>query len=164
MFLCTLPLCLAYYFYSAAAPSGSRSHVDTPHSVGLLWTGDKLDAEVFTWQYTTLAIDIQDVRKRLDTFFYFPRCPVCGEWCKLHWVLLDIPSFDWNTRRSHGYKIFKMAPTKQQNFFKKVQSFSDTLYISMPSVGFEPAVPASQNASGRRPAPFTAQLWGRRLP
>ena len=56
-------------------------------------------------------------------FFYFPRCPVCGEWCKLQWLLLDTPSFDWNTRRSHGHKIFKMAPTKQQNFLKRYNLF-----------------------------------------
>jgi hypothetical protein len=39
---------------------------------------------------------------------------VCGEWCKLHWLLLDTPTFDWNNRRSRRHKIFKMAPTKQQ--------------------------------------------------
>ena len=27
---------------------------------------------------------IHGVRKRLNPFFYFSRCPVCGEWCKLH--------------------------------------------------------------------------------
>jgi hypothetical protein len=57
---------------------------------------------------------------------------VCGEWCKLHWLLLDTPTFDWNTHRSRRHKIFKMAPTKQQGpkrkIFGKVQSFSDTLY------------------------------------
>jgi hypothetical protein len=30
----------------------SRSHSDTPHSVGLLWTRDQLDAETSTWQHT----------------------------------------------------------------------------------------------------------------
>jgi hypothetical protein len=30
----------------------SRSHSDTPHSVGLLWTSDKPDAATSTWQYT----------------------------------------------------------------------------------------------------------------
>jgi hypothetical protein len=29
----------------------SRSHSDTPHSVGLLWTGDQPDAETSTWQH-----------------------------------------------------------------------------------------------------------------
>ena len=32
----------------------SWSHSDTPHSVGLLWTGDQPVAETFTWQYITL--------------------------------------------------------------------------------------------------------------
>jgi hypothetical protein len=27
----------------------SRSHSDTPHSVGLLWTSDQHDAETSTW-------------------------------------------------------------------------------------------------------------------
>ena len=29
----------------------SRSHNDTPHSVGLLWTSDQLVAETFTWRH-----------------------------------------------------------------------------------------------------------------
>ena len=67
---------------------------------------------------------ILPVRKRMYPFFYFfffPRCPVCGEWCKLHWLLLDTASFDWNTRRSRGHKMFKMAPTKQQKAFCAVE-------------------------------------------
>jgi hypothetical protein len=32
----------------------SRSHSDTPHSVGLLWTGEQPVAETSTWQYVTL--------------------------------------------------------------------------------------------------------------
>jgi hypothetical protein len=35
----------------------SRSHSDTPHSVGLLWTSDQPDAETPTWQHTTLTRD-----------------------------------------------------------------------------------------------------------
>jgi hypothetical protein len=35
----------------------SRSHSDTPHSVGLLWTGDQPDTETSTWQHTTLTTD-----------------------------------------------------------------------------------------------------------
>jgi hypothetical protein len=30
----------------------SRSHSDTPHSIGLLWTSDQPNAENFTWQHT----------------------------------------------------------------------------------------------------------------
>jgi hypothetical protein len=32
----------------------SRSHSNTPHSVGLLWMSDQLVAETSTWQHTTL--------------------------------------------------------------------------------------------------------------
>jgi len=35
----------------------SRSHSDTPHSVGLLWASDQLFAETSTWQHTTLTRD-----------------------------------------------------------------------------------------------------------
>jgi hypothetical protein len=30
----------------------ARSHSDTPHSVGLLWTSDQPDAETSTWQHS----------------------------------------------------------------------------------------------------------------
>jgi hypothetical protein len=60
-----------------------------------------------------------------------PRCPVCGEWCKLHWLLLDTPTFDWNTRRSRGHKIFKMAPTKQQKSFCAVEYAKTTSVITV---------------------------------
>jgi len=33
----------------------SRSHSDTPHSVGLLWTGDRPVAQTSTGQHTTLT-------------------------------------------------------------------------------------------------------------
>jgi len=33
----------------------SRSHSDTPHSVGLVWTSDQLDAETSTWQHAILT-------------------------------------------------------------------------------------------------------------
>jgi hypothetical protein len=34
-----------------------RSHSDTPHSVGLLWTRDQPVAETSTWQHTTLTTE-----------------------------------------------------------------------------------------------------------
>jgi hypothetical protein len=37
----------------------SRSHSDTPHTVGLLWTSDQPDAETSTWQHTALITDRQ---------------------------------------------------------------------------------------------------------
>jgi len=33
----------------------SLSHLDTPHSIGLLWMSDRSDAETSTWQHTTLT-------------------------------------------------------------------------------------------------------------
>jgi len=32
----------------------SQSHLDTSHSVGLLWTSDQPDADTSTWKHTTL--------------------------------------------------------------------------------------------------------------
>jgi hypothetical protein len=53
------------FFYGSTAPfrvprpphfEASRSHtLDTPYSVGLLWTRDQLVAETSTWQHTTLT-------------------------------------------------------------------------------------------------------------
>jgi hypothetical protein len=37
----------------------SRTHSDTPHSIGLLWTSDQPDAETSTWQHTKLTRDRQ---------------------------------------------------------------------------------------------------------
>jgi hypothetical protein len=74
------------------------------------------------WELKILHINnlkLVQVSEKDCTIFIFYRCPVCGEWCTLHWLLLDTPSFHWNTRRSRGHKIFKMAPTKQTNFWKR---------------------------------------------
>jgi len=35
----------------------SRSHSDTPHSVGPLWTSDRSVTETSTWQHTTLTTE-----------------------------------------------------------------------------------------------------------
>jgi len=73
----------------------------------------KMDDEKQACEFWTGGTLCPPVRKRLyPIFYFFCRCPVCGEWCKLHWLLLDTLSFDSNTRRSRGHKMFKMAPTK----------------------------------------------------
>jgi hypothetical protein len=55
-----------YFFSMAQQPLGgldlliieaSRSHSDTLHSVGLLWTSDQSNAGTSTWQHTTLTTD-----------------------------------------------------------------------------------------------------------
>ena len=64
---------VAFFFYHIATiPVGqgflivqdSRSHSDTPHSVGLLWTSDQPDAEPSTWQHTTLTTNIHPCSRR----------------------------------------------------------------------------------------------------
>ena len=56
-----------FFFYSGAIAlfgvsllivRDSRSHSDTPHSVGLLWTSDQPDAETSVWQHTIRTRDI----------------------------------------------------------------------------------------------------------
>jgi hypothetical protein len=42
----------------------SRSHSDTPHLVGLLWTGDEPDAETSTWRHPTVTTGKLPCRRR----------------------------------------------------------------------------------------------------
>jgi hypothetical protein len=61
----TVWLCMGPPFFLAPRPNAgydlihevSRSHSDTPHLVGLLWTSDQLDAETRTWQRTAHTTD-----------------------------------------------------------------------------------------------------------
>jgi len=59
-----LGYCATVFFpHGTTAPVGqglliigdSRSHSDTPHSVGLSWTSDQPDTENFAWQHRTLT-------------------------------------------------------------------------------------------------------------
>jgi hypothetical protein len=47
----------------------SRSHSDTPHSVGMLWKGNHPDAETSTWQHTTLTRDTSMAMEGLEPAF-----------------------------------------------------------------------------------------------
>jgi hypothetical protein len=55
-----------FFLHGATVPKGqgplvfkvSRSHSDTPLSVGLLWTSDQLVAEASAYEHTTLTTDI----------------------------------------------------------------------------------------------------------
>jgi len=40
----------------------SRSHSDTPHSIGHLWTSDQPNADASTWQHTTLTQETASMR------------------------------------------------------------------------------------------------------
>jgi hypothetical protein len=60
---CCCFLQYTFFFFVARQPSSHLSfwdhtHLDTPHSVGLLWTSDQSDAKTSTWQHTTLTTDI----------------------------------------------------------------------------------------------------------
>ena len=61
------------FLYGATAMSGqgtllhevARSHSDTPHSVGLLWTSDQPVAETSTGPYTTITRNNTKVNSHL---------------------------------------------------------------------------------------------------
>jgi hypothetical protein len=47
-------------------PEVSKSHLDTPHSVGLLWMSEQTIAETSTWQHTTLTTDRLTLPQRVS--------------------------------------------------------------------------------------------------
>jgi hypothetical protein len=64
-----------FFFPMARQPLGGLGHLifwgftithslDTPHSVGFLWTRDQLVAEISTWQHTTLTRDRHPCHRR----------------------------------------------------------------------------------------------------
>ena len=67
----------------------SRSHSNTPRSVGLLWTSDRPDAETSSWQHTTLTthpcpggIRTHNRSKRAAVD---PRLRPRGHWDRRYW-------------------------------------------------------------------------------
>jgi len=56
---CFFPVALRTDSRSWPPLTGFRDHIqlETPHSIGLLWTSDQPDAETSTWQYTTITRD-----------------------------------------------------------------------------------------------------------
>jgi len=70
----------------------SRSHSDTPHPVGLLWTSDQPDAENSTWQHITFTRDRQHASGRIRTRNPSKRAAAGwhlktgGHWCRLQKV------------------------------------------------------------------------------
>jgi len=84
----------------------SRSHSDTSHSVGLLWTSDQSDAETSTWQHTTDihapgGIRTQNPSKRAVADPHFgPRGNGIGSDTRIKWnhtVLQPIESRNYHT-------------------------------------------------------------------
>jgi len=63
---------IRFFFHLTTAALGqglltveaSRSHSETPHSAGLLWTSDRPVAETSTWQHTTLTRDRHSYLRR----------------------------------------------------------------------------------------------------
>jgi hypothetical protein len=63
-------------------------HSDTPHSVGLLWTSDRPDAETSTWRHTTITSE-RHPYLRLDSNTQSQRAtanPRLRPRCHLNWL------------------------------------------------------------------------------
>jgi len=115
---CLLPVILRTPFHKSAP---KVRHLATSNLSAYPLNLARTYAHVITNVYEQPTHCTPCPKKIVPFFYFFSRCPVCGEWWKLHWLLLDTPSFDWNTRRSRGHNMFKMAPTKQQKAFCAVE-------------------------------------------
>jgi hypothetical protein len=79
----------------------------------------------FKHRYTTQLMLLSPHLYRMSEkdwtlFYFFSRCPVCGEWCKLHWLLLDTPSFDLLIDRLIWYiKDSNITSGAPRNIFEK---------------------------------------------
>ena len=86
----------------------SRSHSDTPQSVGLLWSSDQPNAETSTWQHTTLTTNIPNPRGiRTHNFSRRaaadPRLRPRGHWDRIgedYWCKIRK-----SARRGHLYEV-----------------------------------------------------------
>jgi hypothetical protein len=123
---------IVFFFYGSTALFGclgllifrgfTITHfLDTPQSVGLLWSSDQLVAETSTWQHTTLTTDRHPC-PRWDLFFV----PVRGFPPLIHFIL---------------FKSFR--PSCHFTFHATVLT-TNTTQTSMPPVGFQPTIPVSE--------------------
>ena len=82
----------------------SRSDSDTPHSVGLLWAGDQLDAKTYTRQHTTLTTDIRTPPPPRGIRTRNPNKPAAADAClrtrgywEQHKLSIMTPQFSYQT-------------------------------------------------------------------
>ena len=119
LLLITLLEChLSFIVYGYADVLASTTSIGRTPLLAILYP---FQAPLHDSTNAALASFIQNARKRLNPFFiFFSRCPVCGEWCKLHWLLLDTPSFDWLIDRLVWYiKDSNITSGAQRNIFEK---------------------------------------------
>jgi hypothetical protein len=104
--------------------------LDTPHSVGLLWTREQLVAETSTWQNTTLTRDRHPCPRR-DFFFDIH---VTGG------IFFSVPFFPFDP-----FCTFKSFRPSSCHFMIHTSPYTtNTTQTSMPPVGFEPTIPVSE--------------------
>jgi hypothetical protein len=143
----------------------SRSHSDTPHSVGLLWTSEQPVAETSTWQHTTLTRDRHPCPRR-DFFFtvpLFPFDPFCTfksfrpSLCHLCSLLVLIQKNTTQTSMPPGGIFFFFLPVRGFSplihFCTVLDPF--VLHVTTLTTDRHPCLrrdsnPQSQQASGRR--------------
>jgi hypothetical protein len=99
--------------------------LDTPHSVGLLWTRDQLVADTSTWQHTTLT-KRQTSIPPVGIFFFLFACP---GYFSLWSIFVLFKSF--------------FCPSCHFTFHNTVLT-TNTTQTSMPPVGFEPTILVSE--------------------
>jgi len=71
----------------------SRSHSDTPQSVGLLWTSDGLESETSTWQHKTFTTDRHLCPDRIGTSSSNKKLPQIHAFDRAPSVI--VPSFNY---------------------------------------------------------------------
>ena len=95
------PLGASTQFRAMVFPYGaSLSHSDTPHSVGLVCTGDQPVPETFTWQHTTLTRDIY-----IPPAAFEPAIPA-GEWPQIYALNRTVTGLGNKPYVSVKYSVF----------------------------------------------------------
>jgi hypothetical protein len=122
----------------------SRWHSDARHSVGLLWTSDQHDAEISTWQNTTLTTDRHPCPRRdsnpqsQQASGRRPTLRPRGHWDRQQSLLMDtISKAVLSTSHPHNFvsqdqsqqHIFSLSIFSSQTCFK-ISSYRNSTCIS----------------------------------
>jgi len=141
--ICVSSCSLTIFFIITQQPSvvkdlliteDSRSHPNTPHLVGLLWTSDQLVAETSTWQHTTLTTGRHACLRRnskpnpSNRAAADPRLRPHGHWDR-HQIFLGLENVgrvdfrEWSTReedQKDKQKVFEQPWIWRSNVGDKV--------------------------------------------
>ena len=137
----------------------SRSHSDTPHSVGFLWTSDQPDSETSTWQHTTLTRHRCPLPSKIRTHNASKRA---ATWIGRQLIFLfgaTARSWPWPPH-SQGFQITHNAPHSVWLLWTIDQPVAETSTWQHTTLTTDrhpcprwDSNPQSQQASGRKPTP-----------